>query len=178
MLKAWTERIYFQCYMLVISFIAFLRKTCNKIQQSKQIHFCSDGRSCTFSWVFAVEENGRVFGRRKVNVIQGSFLISVHRILNLIKCWLMNTRKNVHRNKSQLIAMVLSQKNETTATIESLRDEVKEMNTNFKKLRLMLVLLKQLAIFLWKSQLIQSGSSGQMPSTLVENASIYTTTEP
>ena len=50
--------------------------------------------------------------------------------------------------------MVLSQKNETKATIESLRDEVKEMNTNFKKLRLMLVLLKQLAIFLWKSQLI------------------------
>ena len=50
--------------------------------------------------------------------------------------------------------MVLSQKNETKATIESLRDEVKEMKTNFKKLRLMLVLLKQLAIFLWKSQLI------------------------
>ena len=66
----------------------------------------------------------------------------------------MNTLKNVYRNKSQLIAMVLSQKNETKATIESLRDEVKEMNTNFKKLRLMLVLLKQLAIFLWKSQLI------------------------
>ena len=57
-------------------------------------------------------------------------------------------------SKSQLIVMVLSQKNETKATIESLRDEVKEMNTNFKKLRLMLVLLKQLAIFLWKSQLI------------------------
>ena len=53
-----------------------------------------------------------------------------------------------------MIVMVLSQKNETKATIESLRDEVKEMNTNFKKLRLMLVLLKQLAIFLWKSQLI------------------------
>ena len=90
----------------------------------------------------------------------------------------MNTLKNIYRNKSQLIAMVLSQKNETKATIESLRDEVKEMNTNFNKLRLMLVLLKQLAIFLWKSQLIQSGSSGQMPSTLVENANIYTTTEP
>ena len=66
----------------------------------------------------------------------------------------MNTLKNVYRNKSQLIAMVLSQKNETKATIESLRDEVKELNTNFKKLRLMLVLLKQLTIFLWKSQLI------------------------
>ena len=30
--------------------------------------------------------------------------------------------------------MVLSQRNETKATIESLRDEVKEMNTNFNKL--------------------------------------------
>ena len=31
-------------------------------------------------------------------------------------------------------SMVLSQRDETKATIESLRDEVKEMNTNFKKL--------------------------------------------
>ena len=30
--------------------------------------------------------------------------------------------------------MVLSQRNETKATIESLRDKVKAMNTNFKKL--------------------------------------------
>ena len=30
--------------------------------------------------------------------------------------------------------MVLSQRDETTAGIESFRDEVKEMNTNFKKL--------------------------------------------
>ena len=30
--------------------------------------------------------------------------------------------------------MVLSQRDETKATIESLRDEVKEMNTNFNKL--------------------------------------------
>ena len=37
-------------------------------------------------------------------------------------------------SKSQLIAMVLSQRDGTKATIESLRDEVKEMNTNFKKL--------------------------------------------
>ena len=37
-------------------------------------------------------------------------------------------------SKPQLIAMVLSQMNETKATIESLRDEVKEMNTNFKTL--------------------------------------------
>ena len=37
-------------------------------------------------------------------------------------------------SKPQLIAMVLSQRDETKATIESLRDEVKTMNTNFKKL--------------------------------------------
>ena len=37
-------------------------------------------------------------------------------------------------SKPQLIAMVLSQMNETKATIESLRYEVKEMNTNFKTL--------------------------------------------
>ena len=30
--------------------------------------------------------------------------------------------------------MVVSQRDETKVTIESLRDEVKEMNTNFKKL--------------------------------------------
>ena len=34
----------------------------------------------------------------------------------------------------QLIAMVLSQRDETKAIIESLRDEVKAMNTNFRKL--------------------------------------------
>ena len=34
----------------------------------------------------------------------------------------------------QLIAMVLSQRDRTKSTIESLRDEVKSMNTNFKKL--------------------------------------------
>ena len=34
----------------------------------------------------------------------------------------------------QLIAMAFSQRDETKATIESLRDEVKTMNTNFKKL--------------------------------------------
>ena len=38
-------------------------------------------------------------------------------------------------SKPQLIAMVLSQRDETKATIQSLRDEVKEMNTNFKKLQ-------------------------------------------
>ena len=37
-------------------------------------------------------------------------------------------------SKPQLIAMVLSQRDETKATIESLRDGVKAMNTNFKKL--------------------------------------------
>ena len=37
-------------------------------------------------------------------------------------------------SKSQLIAIVLSQRDETKATIESLRDVVKAINTNFKKL--------------------------------------------
>ena len=37
-------------------------------------------------------------------------------------------------DKQQLIAMVLSQRNKAKATIESLRDRVKAMNTNFKKL--------------------------------------------
>ena len=39
-------------------------------------------------------------------------------------------------SKAQLIAIVLSQRDETKATIGSLRDEVKEMNTNFKKLEM------------------------------------------
>ena len=37
-------------------------------------------------------------------------------------------------SKPQLIAMGLSQRDKTKATIESLKDKVKEMNTNFKKL--------------------------------------------
>ena len=44
------------------------------------------------------------------------------------------TEKNPQKlSKPQLITMVLSQRDKTKATIESLRDEVKEMNTNFKK---------------------------------------------
>ena len=39
-------------------------------------------------------------------------------------------------SKPQLIAIVLSQRDETKAMIGSLRDEVKEMNTNFKKLEM------------------------------------------
>ena len=49
--------------------------------------------------------------------------------------------------KPQTIAMFLSQSDKTKATIESLRDDVKEMNTDLRNLRLMLVLLKQLTIF-------------------------------
>ena len=37
-------------------------------------------------------------------------------------------------NKAQFVAMVLSQRDEIKVQIESLRDEVKAMNTNFKKL--------------------------------------------
>ena len=52
------------------------------------------------SCVFTVEENGRVFGRRKVDVIQDNFLISVQSNLNFIKCWLMNTLRNAYRNSA------------------------------------------------------------------------------
>ena len=48
--------------------------------------------------------------------------------------------------KSQLIAMFLSKMGQTKATIKYLRDEVKTMNTNFKKLEALL-LLKQSTIF-------------------------------
>ena len=48
----------------------------------------------------------------------------------------MNTQKNAYKklSKPQLIPMVLSRRVETKATIECLRDEANEMNTNFKKL--------------------------------------------
>ena len=42
-------------------------------------------------------------------------------------------------SKPQLIAMVLSQGDETKAAVESLRDEVKEMNIISRNLRLMLI---------------------------------------
>ena len=49
-------------------------------------------------------------------------------------------------SKSQLIAMFLSKMGQIKFTIECLRDEVKTMNTNFKKLEALL-LLKQSTIF-------------------------------
>ena len=56
-----------------------------------------------FNTVFAIEENGCVFGKRKVDVIQDNFLISVQFNVNLIKCWLMNTLKTVYRNSASHI---------------------------------------------------------------------------
>ena len=50
--------------------------------------------------LFSVEEKRHLFGKREVDVIQGNFIISVQRHLNLIKCWLMNTLKNVYRNSA------------------------------------------------------------------------------
>ena len=50
--------------------------------------------------LFAVKVNRRVFGKRKVDIIQDNFLTSAQRKLNLIKCWLMNTLKNVYRNSA------------------------------------------------------------------------------
>ena len=70
--------------------------------------------------VFAVEENERVFSNRNVDVIQGNSNEHPDEYLQKL-------------SKPQLIAMALSQRDETKATIESLRDEVKAMNTNFMK---------------------------------------------
>ena len=46
--------------------------------------------------------------------------------------------------------MVLSQRDETKATTESLRDEVKEMNTNFKKLEADVSIVKTVSNLLMK----------------------------
>ena len=54
-------------------------------------------------------------------------------------------------SKPQLIAMVLSQRDETKATIESLRDEVKTMNTNFKKLEADVSIVKTVNNLLMKT---------------------------
>ena len=70
--------------------------------------------------VFAVEENERVFSNRNVDVIQGNSNEHPDEYLQKL-------------SKPQLIAMALSQRDETKATVESLRDEVKAMNTNFMK---------------------------------------------
>ena len=70
--------------------------------------------------VFAVEENERVFSNRNVDVIQGNSNEYPDEYLQKL-------------SKPQLIAMALSQMDETKATVESLRDEVKAMNTNFMK---------------------------------------------
>ena len=53
-------------------------------------------------------------------------------------------------SKPQLIAMVLSQGDETKASIESLRDEVKAMNTNFKKLEVDVSIVKNVNNLLMK----------------------------
>ena len=53
-------------------------------------------------------------------------------------------------NKSQLITMVLSQKDETKTTTESLRDEVKAMNNNFKKLEADVSIIKAVNNLLMK----------------------------
>ena len=55
--------------------------------------------------------------------------------------------------KPQLIAMVLSQRDETKATIESLRNEVKEMNTNFKKLEVDVSIVKTVNNLLMKKSI-------------------------
>ena len=54
-------------------------------------------------------------------------------------------------SKPLLIAMVLSQRDETKATIESLRDKVKEMNSNFKKLGADVSIVKTVNLLLKKS---------------------------
>ena len=73
-----------------------------------------------------VKENGGAFHKRKVAVIQGNFSISVQHNLNLIKCWGMSAETQL----ATVDCYSLSQSDETKAMIESLRDEVNEMNTN------------------------------------------------
>ena len=53
-------------------------------------------------------------------------------------------------SKPQLIAMVLSQRDETKITIESLRGEVKKMNTKFKKLEAYVSIVKTVNNILMK----------------------------
>ena len=65
-------------------------KTKARVYDLIQLHFAYLPGSIS---VFAVEENGRVFGGRKVDVIKSNFLVSAQRNLNLIKCWQMNVRR-------------------------------------------------------------------------------------
>ena len=63
-------------------------------------------------------------------------------------------------------------RDENKATIESLRDKVKEMNTDFKKLEANVSFVKTVNNILMKKSVDmeqQCWANGQMPSTLVEN---------
>ena len=64
-------------------------------------------------------------------------------------------------SKPQLITTVLSRTVETKATIESLRDEVKEMSSNFKKIEVDVSIVKTVNNY--------SNSAGRVPSNLVED---------
>ena len=64
-------------------------------------------------------------------------------------------------NKPQLITTALSWRVENKATIEFLKDEVKEMNSNFKKIEVDVSIVKKVNH--------QSNSAGRVPSNLVEN---------
>ena len=56
--------------------------------------------------------------------------------------------------KPQTIAMFLSQSDEAKATIESLRDDVKEMNTDFKKLEADVSIAKTVNNLLMKNAVV------------------------
>ena len=64
-------------------------------------------------------------------------------------------------SKPQLIITILSRTVETKATIESLRDEVKEMSSNFNKIEVDVSIVKTVNNY--------SNSAGRVPSNLVED---------
>ena len=65
------------------------------------------------------------------------------------------TEEFLHKlRKPQTIAMFLSQSDETKATIESLRDDVKEMNTDFKKLEADVSIAKTVNNLLMKNAVV------------------------
>ena len=65
--------------------------------------------------------------------------------------------------------MLQSQRDETKATIGSLRDELKAMNTNFKKLEADVIIFKKVHNLSMKKSVKIENSARQMTSALAEN---------
>ena len=65
--------------------------------------------------------------------------------------------------------MLQRQRDETKATIGSLRDELTAMNTNFKKLEADVIIFKKVNNLSMKKSVKIENSAGQMTSALAEN---------